>query len=104
MAIVSSRGKKQENTKSGGVRIEWDNGRIVYTVGGVIRRIDDALATYFYNEDGALVARNGIQLDGRAAMSSFDPDTGKEIYRNGILPDDTGGWIVAKEGESIQDA
>lgn len=63
MATVSSRGKKQENTKSGGVRIEWDNGRIVYTVDGVIRRIDTAFNTEFYNESGQFIGVVGVFPD-----------------------------------------
>jgi hypothetical protein len=104
MATVTHRGKKQDKSLEGSIRVEYDNGRVVYTLEGVIRRIDDALATYYYNEDGDLIAVNGIQTDGRVALSNFDPTTGNEIYRNGKLPDDSYGWIVAKDGESIQDA
>lgn len=79
--MISSRGKKQDVSLKGGIRIEYDNNRIVYTLNNVVVRIDYPQYTSF-----------------------FDASNGKEMYRTGLLPDGTWGWVVAKEGEDIKDA
>ena len=79
--MISHTGKKQDVSLRGGVRIEQDNDRIVYTVNNKVARIDYPQWTSF-----------------------FDVSNGKEMYRTGLLPDGTWGWVVAKEGEDIKDA
>lgn len=63
MAIISQRGKAQDTTHAGGIRIEVQNDRIVYTIDGVVRRIDTALNTEWYSETGELIGVTGIFPD-----------------------------------------
>lgn len=103
--MIYSKGKKQDVSLQGGVRIEHDNNRIVYTEDGIIRRIDTFLHSEFYDVTGVKRVVMGIQDDGLFGISYFD-DLGNEYHRDGVMPDGLGTvtWVVAKEGEDIHDA
>lgn len=103
MAIISRRGKAQDTSHDGGIRVEVQNDRIVFTEDGIVVSILDATGQSFYTPNG-LIYKVGKLADGRYGTSLFDPITGRETMRSGILPDDNDGWIVAKEGEDINDA
>lgn len=102
--MILSQGKEQQVAKRGTIRIEDDNDRIVYTYDGVIRRIDTFLNSTFFNEAGDKSLSIGITSDGKFAYSVFDPATGNEIRRDGILPNDIAGTATVKEGINLPDA
>lgn len=103
--MISHRGKKQDVSLEGGVRIEHDNNRIVYTNNGAIMRADYAEYTAFYDPaTGGEVMRLGKLLDGRYGISWYDPATGREFMRSGVLPNDNPGAAVANEGINLPDA
>lgn len=104
MADLVQKGKAQSTAKEGTIRIEYDNDRIVYTQDGVVVREDAADHTSFYDPDtGGEAMRFGVLPDGKYGISWYDPTTGREFMRSGVLPDDTAGVVVPKDGYSVED-
>lgn len=103
MATVAKRGKKQDKTIEGQIRIEYGNDKIVFTQNGQVISEVSGNGQSFYTPDG-LVYHVGRLPDGRYGAQLLDPETGIEIMRSGILPDDSSGVAVAKDGIDLPDA
>lgn len=85
MAEIIHTGQNQVGTLGGQVRLEEGNGRLVVY------------------KDNKRVIQIGILDSGEVGIDWYDADTGKNYMRAGELPDDTGGFVVAKPGYNVDE-
>jgi hypothetical protein len=92
----------------GGVQIDSDNNRILIknsadgsSIGmGVIPGTQNEFGFFSLSTDGKLIMKivNGTKY-------TYNPDDSfHNVMQDGLLPDGSGGWAVAKTGQDVQDA